>query len=346
MSVEVLAQRFLQAFLDHGVEVSQIPRFIPEIKLSDLLCPQSLLAALTYELLDKTGKLFGIRIQWLEGVDDRIYEYQACCKDMHVLLDHVAVPPVRDGIDLMSPVRVLTITKALDRHGDYAQTLVPVVLEKLTEQGDKIIYRYHVFQDGFDWRYDRTRIELKAIARILFEKLRTTIPLYVIDAKTMERVLEGALIPRAQLDGCLATSPSLEDFALAPEESAVSKEADELPVVLRYIAEHGLADFSFDPPSVQENEKNQFALGDSLVQPSSTGKRAQTTKVRWEPVEHVVKAKWDQENISITAMVKHIKNTPSLAASNLTESAIRKRIAKLAPEGIAGKPGRKPKKLS
>lgn len=56
----------------------------------------------------------------------------------------------------------------------------------------------------------------------------------------MRDVLEGKLIPQLQLDGCLITNPSLEDFALSKEESLVAKEVEELPAVLDYIRNHGL----------------------------------------------------------------------------------------------------------
>jgi hypothetical protein len=67
-SVNLIVQRFLQAFQDHGIEASQIPRLLPLLKLDDLQSPEKLLVALTPEILDQTAKLFCISPQWLEGV--------------------------------------------------------------------------------------------------------------------------------------------------------------------------------------------------------------------------------------------------------------------------------------
>lgn len=72
--VNIVAQRFIQAFLDHGVRATQIPRLQSKIKLDDLKSEEALLAVLTPEVLDQTARLFGIRTAWLEGVDDRVYE--------------------------------------------------------------------------------------------------------------------------------------------------------------------------------------------------------------------------------------------------------------------------------
>jgi hypothetical protein len=44
----------------------------------------------------------------------------------------------------------------------------------------------------------------------------------------LQNILERKKIPRKFVDGCLLTNPSIEDFALTPEESGIAKEVDEL----------------------------------------------------------------------------------------------------------------------
>src|SRR3569833_3260904 len=77
-TIGVVAHRFIKAFRDHNIKAAQIPRLVPQLKLDDLKSEESLLVALTPDLLDHTAQLFGIRIEWLEGVDDEIYEYRNC----------------------------------------------------------------------------------------------------------------------------------------------------------------------------------------------------------------------------------------------------------------------------
>jgi len=98
----------------------------------------------------------------------------------------------------------------------------------VTELGDKWIYRYYIFNDGLDWGYAPTRIQLKTIARMIFKILHTPVPLFVISPAELQNILERKKIPRKFVDGCLLTNPSIEDFALTPEESGITKEVDEL----------------------------------------------------------------------------------------------------------------------
>lgn len=85
--VNIVARRFLQVFNDHGVQTTQIPRLLQAIKLDDLKSEDALVAMLTHDVLDQTARLFGIRVEWLEGVDDKIYEPLACYKRPAVSLE-------------------------------------------------------------------------------------------------------------------------------------------------------------------------------------------------------------------------------------------------------------------
>lgn len=148
--IDLLTQRFVQAFQNHGVEASQIPRLLPQIQLSDLESPQKLLAALSPAIIDQTAKLFGIRSQWLEGVDDQIYEYLACYKDPGKILRHLSELQ-KSGKSADFPFRILSTSKQLSSANSSYQLLAPVLLETIACLGDQPIYRYHIYRDGFDW---------------------------------------------------------------------------------------------------------------------------------------------------------------------------------------------------
>jgi hypothetical protein len=241
----VVARRFLSVFQEHGVALTQIPRLLPKFPLAALESEASLFRSLSPDVLDQVAKLFGVRCQWLEGVDDQIYEYLACYKRPKVILDHLAAICRRQGPDLDFPLRVLTTDKHLDRNASNRQLLVPVIVEPIAMIGEEQIYRYHLYRDGFDWEYEPTRIELKAIARLMFLNLSQPTALFVISQKEMDDVLDGKVIPMRYLDGCQLSSPSLEDYALEQERSHIAKEVDEFPEVLRYIQQEDLQDYSF-----------------------------------------------------------------------------------------------------
>lgn len=101
-SVGLVADRFLQVFREHGVEASQIPRLLHQIRLDDLKSEQSLLAVLDHGILNQTAELFGVRLEWLEGVDDTIYEYHSCYKEPEIFFEtpcqtkHTLYFPIHD----------------------------------------------------------------------------------------------------------------------------------------------------------------------------------------------------------------------------------------------------------
>ncbi len=244
--VDIVAKRFLQAFQAHGIELSQIQRFLPNITLDCLQSEGKLLAALNHDVLFRTSELFGIRLAWLEGVDDQIYEHLGCYKRPQVILDDLnRLPRDQDG-EIEFPLRVITTQMNLDYRGGCDQMLVPVVVEKTAELGEIDVCRYRIYMDGFTWDYWPTRMELKAIARIVFKQLHMPVPLFRASAKEVEALVAGRMFPGAFVHGCQLTNPSLEDFALWRSESQQSKEEDELPEVLLYIEEHQLENFKFD----------------------------------------------------------------------------------------------------
>lgn len=346
-----VAGRFLQAFEDHGVEASQIPRLLPQIKLDDLQSPAKLLAALTPKILDMTAQLFGIRSQWLEGVGDEIYDGLWTYKQPSRLLEHLASLCATDEQRFWHPLRVLTTTRKLDRNDPGPQLLAPILIEKIAELGEDDIYRYHIYREGFDWGYQPTRIELKVMARLVYQKFGAGVPLYEVTPKQMDDILESRAIPRRYLRGSLLTTPSLEDFALSNEESRIAKEVEELPDVLRYLEDSHLQTFSFvrttGPATVQEAEP---ATSPDSSDPAEAqelqrkpGKR-QVQAGHWEAIRAAAKAFWALDHqLSIADMILRLKRIPVLKASALSDSAIRKHIRDLAPDGIRGKAGRKPK---
>ena len=181
-SLDVVAQRFCQIFQDHGVAKSQIPRLMPQIKLSDMKSNEDLLEALTPGILDKAASLLGIRVEWLEGMDDDIYESRHCYKAPKNLLELLNTVRNHGDFDVTSfPLRVLVGNRNLDCNAGQEQILVPVVLEKIAYLGEETISRYYIFNDGFNWGYQPARIQLKAMVRMVRKVLGSPVPLMVIN---------------------------------------------------------------------------------------------------------------------------------------------------------------------
>lgn len=235
--VAVVVQRFLQLFLDHGIAISQIPRLVPQLSLEKLRSIDSLLPALTPDVLESVAVLFGIRVSWLENVDEDIYETLTCYKQPEVFFKDLTTITLPDN---GFAVRALFITKTLNSRKDQAQPLALVLVDKIKDIGNEEIFRYRIYGDTWDWSHPPCRIQLKAMARIIFQFTQKPVPLHQVKPEELQAIIDGKCVPHSALQGCLLTNPSLEDFALSSQESAQSKEADELPEVIDYIRNHQL----------------------------------------------------------------------------------------------------------
>lgn len=343
--VRIVAQRIIEVFNEHGVETTQIPRFFPDLNLENLATTEKLIAAATPEIIDKIAQLFGIRNQWIEGVDDQIYDYLGTYKAPESLLQHLVQLDYPPGEREHFPLRVLTTRKLLDRTANTDQLLAPILVEPIAELGDETIYRYHIFRDGFDWTHTPCRIELKAIARIVFTKLHTPVPLFVISPEEMGLILEGKIVPRTLFHGGLLTNPSLEDYAIPSNGSHIPKETDEFAEVVAYIERLGLNDIQF-PSEFDEEAPSQ--ISDTIAAEENTtandnGKRS-VRDALWADVLVAARTIWAQEpTLPIAEVVRRLMRMPNLEATRFESNTIHKRIAQVAPEGIRGKSGRKPK---
>lgn len=234
--MQEVAKRFLQIFLDHGVAVSQIPRLIHAISFDSLKSPDTLIAALNPGVLDEVARLFGIRSAWLEGIDDRIYETDFCYKSPETLLDALENYQAEFG---SLPLKALTSVDRLDYKSPKQQPLILVRPERIARIGEDSIERFLIYGDLWDWNYRPSRIQLKAMARLIYLRHHKPIPIIHVSHETLLEIGEGKRVPSAFVSNRILTDPSLEDFGLSPEESGVAKETEELPDVLTYICTNG-----------------------------------------------------------------------------------------------------------
>jgi hypothetical protein len=236
--VSIVAKRFIKIFEEHGVTTSQIPRLIPEITLDKLQSSTTLLPALTSDVLEKTANLFKIRRAWLEGLGNQIYDCLWCYKDPERFFQELATLKIER---LNYSIMAFCCTQTLDKNNKLRQPIVIVFAEKLTDLDGEEIYRYRIFDDGWHWDYWKCRIQLKAMARVVYQVLHVCIPLYLLESETLFEIESGHHVPRAWLKSHRRLHDiSLEDFGLSPDESAVSAESEELPHVLEYIKAHKL----------------------------------------------------------------------------------------------------------
>lgn len=254
-TVNIVPQRLIQLFREHGIEASQIPRIFPKFSLSDLSSDESLLKKLTPELIDEIATLFSVRSEWLEGVDDIVYSAYSCYNEPTRFFD--LFNKVKH-LGMNFPARVITCAENLNSQVRDSQPILLIVLDEIALLGDEVIYRYYIIDGEWNWSHSPCRIQLKAFARLLNRKLSIVTPIFKVDVKTFQEIAECRKIPREYIDGGLVTDPSLEDYALSKIESVVAKETEELPEVLKYINDHKLNNLVLNQLSGLDDNAREF----------------------------------------------------------------------------------------
>ena len=130
--------------------------------------------------------------------------------------------------------------------------------------------------------------------------------------------------------------------------SRVAKEVDELRQVLDQLDTLGLRDYQFGcAPNVIAEQDTSTVDGPAAASPPAPkeGGKRQAQQNNWTAITGAAQTVWSQSPATtIASMIERLKRMPHLKAAALSDSAIHKRIAPLAPEGVRAKPGRKPKK--
>lgn len=158
---ETVASRFIRLFESYGVHRNQIPRFFSHgLTVKDVQDDVSLLSKLDEEILNDACKLFGVRREWLDGAETRVYDghdfykwpervagFLKSLKDNNPdgQLDGVIVAPTEGGDDALI-----------------------VLSEVVGFVGEKEIYRYHLCNN---WCFDywKSRAYLTAFVAIAWK---------------------------------------------------------------------------------------------------------------------------------------------------------------------------------
>lgn len=232
--LDTVATRFVRLFEDHGVHRNQIPRFLSsDLKLSALRDNSTLLEALSDAHLDAACELFGTRREWLEGASGRIYETNWCYKAPERLLTDLARLGSPSGI---SPLRAVATNLPLNMRSTVGHRIELVLVETAGWLGEQEIPRFRVFSGGFNWAYQESRHQIKAMVRAYGR----VVPLYQVTDEEIEGLYSGQIVPKRLLRGSLSTSPSLEDYCMRRGENFHAKDLEELDEVYAYMREHQL----------------------------------------------------------------------------------------------------------
>lgn len=273
---QLVSKRFRQICVDHGIEVTQIPRVFPEIALEDLQSDNSLLKKLTPKFIDEIATFFNVKRDWLEGLGHEIYEQRTFYKRPELFFKYLNELKY-DEWDF--PFIILTPETAFDMNGDGRQPFTIVFLEKLLELGQEDIYRYYL-DSGWSWTHSPCRLEIKALAKLYWQQARHPISIHKIPKDIYYQIENMEMVPYYYL-GALISDPSLEDYVITPEESGVSKEAEELPRVDQYIEEHKLFNFKIHKSTLDHRKNNtQNQKASDKASKGGNAKNASLSKIK------------------------------------------------------------------
>jgi len=161
--LSTVASRFVDLFENHEVHRNQIPRFFGNgLTLNDVETNEKLLPKLTPDILQVVADLFAVRIEWLEGVDNKIYpvhefykhpeQYAAFLHKLNADEDHRVIAKLVWSTD-----------------SNYEQDAVLVLEEQFDYLGNESISRYHIC-GGWVNKYWKSRADLTACVAITLKQ--------------------------------------------------------------------------------------------------------------------------------------------------------------------------------
>lgn len=154
--------RFLRVFEVHGIQRNQIPQIFPDLLcVADVQSESTLMPKLSEKVLSETCRLFNIRRNWLDCVDDYMFETHDFYKQPD-LFDSF----LDDLINKGNPLRgVVCRGKKLKRQ----TPIVIIIAETIKTLGHIDVTRYHICPFG-NGGYFKTQGYLTACIALAWKK--------------------------------------------------------------------------------------------------------------------------------------------------------------------------------
>ncbi|MFA6283011.1 MAG: hypothetical protein WCV64_06640 [Desulfurivibrionaceae bacterium] len=210
-----MAQRFVQIYKSHGVERTQIPRFLGNefgLTLPDVSTDEKLLHALKENIITKTCDLFGIRREWLDGAELKIYpthDFYKQTQEFSGFVESLLVNNPDGGIRgvLLAP-----------NERDWQVPALLILQETVGFIGTKPIYRYHLCNNWL-FTYWKARAYLTACVAIACKRKVYIKGLYM-PKKEIDQLASGNVLLGWQGEGIWELGHKswyAEDMAIEPE---------------------------------------------------------------------------------------------------------------------------------
>lgn len=232
---DALVQRFEKIYKAHGIERTQIPRFLGEesgLTLADVSTDEKLLHAIKENLLQTTCDRFGVQRAWLDGKDVPIYPHRwhshDLCSFIDFLLELKKSGTTVQGFAIKKPKDKLKKPKHI--HGDFDRHFIALLFRvELGHWGDHShdsIWKYYPLGDQIYWGYEKTRMQLKAKV-LIASMLGIYFKGCVMEADEIEGIMEGTTFPGPLMEHRSHVGWHPDDYIFTEEESRAVADADE-----------------------------------------------------------------------------------------------------------------------
>lgn len=213
--VHGLVQRFVAIYKAHGVERTQIPRFLGEdfgLTLTDVSTDEKLLHVLNENVITKTCEIFGVRREWLDGAEPQVHLAHDFYKQPEIFFVFI-----KNLLKNNAYGGIVGILLAPNERDWQAHALL-ILQETVGFVGDKPIYRYYLC-NNWAFTYWKARAYLAACIAIAWKHEVFVYGVYV-PKKEIERLAGGTVLLGWQGEGIWQLGHktwSPEDMALLPE---------------------------------------------------------------------------------------------------------------------------------
>jgi hypothetical protein len=234
--IYALINRFLKVYEIHDVAITQIYTFVDKkynLELKDFKDSDSIINIISDDLLNWTASTFGIKREWLDGTDERIYQTRDYYKNIHTAINDF-IKLLDKGYEI--DVFFLKSSNILNNQSEKDQPIGLIVRMHFDEGFGKKIYKYKIIRTYWNWGYWRTRYQLKALIW-LFRKLDIDFDGYDIDKKELDGLLSGKVFPQTIVDNLRGVTWYPDDYIDSSDSSIQAKETDERELVYRYFYE-------------------------------------------------------------------------------------------------------------
>jgi len=192
-----VCSRFVFLFRAHGIERTQIPRFLGEefgLTLADISTDEKLIIVLKDNILKAACERFGVRRGWLEGDMARIYDPCVFYKDIAAFMDFINVMKERHPDEFC----YLQAFKPSNTSSDLFKSQPDISLvfaEPIAEIDQKTIYRYYPIWGPLPWDHSPARFNLYAFFTLAFMTHRILLRGYEAPVKLLSKIAGGEIIP-------------------------------------------------------------------------------------------------------------------------------------------------------